>query len=97
MILLEMPSAYSSAYQFLLFNQDEEIHLSNRLASISVYRIDSSFEKILPRLLVCVEKNVSIDLNEQEIIKMLERELLFQTDEVEIQFTYIIEGIESDL
>lgn len=97
MILLEIPSAYQNAYDFLLFEQDSEINLSNPLAEISVYRMDSIFEKILPRLLVCVKKKVSFDLNEREIEKMLERELLFQRDEVEIQFTYIIEGIESEL
>lgn len=97
MILLEIPSAYQNGYEFLLFEQDSEINLSSPLAEISVYRMDSIFEKILPRLLVCVKKKASFDLNEREIEKMLERELLFQNDEVEIQFTYIIEGIQSEL
>ncbi|MDO4710544.1 MAG: hypothetical protein Q4A75_01105 [Peptostreptococcaceae bacterium] len=76
MILLEEVSPYQNAYEFLVFEENDELDIGEAKARLSVFLIGSIDERLQPLLLILVH-SVLQDFDPEEIRSAVIREIVF--------------------
>lgn len=78
MILLEEVCPYQNAYEFLLFDENDELNISEAEAKLSVFLIDAIDERLQPMILVLIH-SAQREIDPEELKKAILQEIVLPT------------------